>query len=191
MRMFLIMSMTLEERMNEFFDRKPSIHPTAFVAQTAVIIGHVTLEEESSVWYNTVLRGDINRIHVGPRSNIQDGSVVHLADDYPVLIGELVTIGHKAMIHACTIDNEVLIGMGAIILDGAEIGARSIIGAGALVTSDTKIPPGSLVLGSPGKVVKTLDLDAQAHIRTWAEKYVQVTRRFLEHARNTPQGVYL
>jgi len=191
MRMFLIMSMTLEERMNEFFDRKPSIHPTAFVAQTAVIIGHVTLEEESSVWYNTVLRGDINRIHVGPRSNIQDGSVVHLADDYPVLIGELVTIGHKAMIHACTIDNEVLIGMGAIILDGAEIGARSIIGAGALVTSGTKIPPGSLVLGSPGKVVKTLDLDAQAKIRTWAEKYVQVSRRFLEHARSAPQGVYL
>jgi len=154
-------------------------------------MGHVTLEEESSVWYNTVLRGDINRIHVGPRSNIQDGSVVHLADDYPVVIGELVTIGHMAMIHACTIDNEVLVGMGAIILDGVEIGARSIIGAGTLITGGTKIPPGSLVLGSPGKVVKMLDLDAQAKIRTWAEKYVGVSRRFLEHARNTPQGVYL
>ena len=183
--------MTLEERLNEFFERKPSIHPTAFVAQTAAIIGDVTLDEQSSVWYNTVLRGDINRIHVGPRSNIQDGSVVHLADDYPVLIGELVTIGHKAMIHACTIDNEVLVGMGAILLDGVEIGARSIIGAGALVTSGTKIPPGSLVLGAPGKVVKMLDLDAQAKIRTWAEKYVEVSRRFLEHARSTPQGVYL
>ena len=191
MRMFPIMAMTLEERMNEFFDRKPSIHPTAFVAPTASIMGHVTLEEESSVWYNTVLRGDINRIHVGPRSNIQDGSVVHLADDYPVLIGELVTIGHMAMIHACTIGDECLIGMGAILLDGVEIGARSIIGAGALVTSGTKIPPGSMVLGSPGKVVKTLDLDAQAKIRTWAEKYIGVSRRFLEHARSTPPGVYL
>jgi len=183
--------MTFEERMNQFFAKTPSIHPTAFVAPTAAIMGHVTLEEESSVWYNTVLRGDINRIHVGPRSNIQDGSVVHLADDYPVIIGELVTIGHKAMIHACTIDNEVLVGMGAIILDGVEIGARSIIGAGALVTGGTKIPPGSLVLGSPGKVVKTLDLDAQAKVRTWAEKYVEVSRYFLEHARKTPPGVLL
>ena len=177
--------------MNEFFERKPSIHPTAFVAPTAALIGHVTLEEESSVWYNAVLRGDINRIHIGPRSNIQDGSVVHLADDYPALIGELVTVGHMAMIHACTIADECLIGMGAILLDGAEIGARSIIGAGALVTSGTKIPPGSLVLGSPGKVVKTLDLDDQAKIRTWAEKYVGVSRRFLERARSTPPGVYL
>jgi len=177
--------------MNEFFARKPSIHPTAFVAPTAAIMGHVTLEEESSVWYHTVLRGDINRIHVGPRSNIQDGSVVHLADDYPVIIGELVTIGHKAMIHACTIEDEVLIGMGAIILDGAVIGARSIIGAGAVVTGGTKIPPGSLVLGTPGKVVKTLDLDAQAKVRTWAEKYVKVSRHFLEHVRSAPTGVYL
>jgi len=185
------MSMTLEERMNAFFAHTPAIHPTAFVAPTAAIIGHVTMEEQSSVWYGTVLRGDINRIHVGPRSNIQDGSVVHVADDYPAIIGELVTIGHKAVIHACTIDNEVLVGMGAILLDGVEIGARSIIGAGALVTGGTKIPPGSLVLGSPGKVVKTLDLDAQAKIRTWADKYIEVTRYFLERARSTPPGVYL
>ena len=175
----LILLMTLEERMNQFFAQKPTIHPTAFVAPSADLIGHVTLEEESSVWYQTVLRGDINRIHIGPRSNIQDGTVVHLADDYAAVIGELVTVGHQAMIHACTIDNEVLVGMGAIILDGAEIGARSIIGAGALVTGGTKIPPGSLVLGSPGKVVKQLDLDAQKKIRTWAEKYIAVSRRFL------------
>ena len=175
------MSMTFNERMSAFFAQKPSIHPSAFVAPSAAVMGHVTLEEESSVWYNTVLRGDINRIHVGPRSNIQDGSVVHLADDYPVIIGELVTIGHMAMIHACTIDNEVLIGMGAIILDGVEIGARSIIGAGTLITGGTKIPPGSLVLGSPGKVVKTLDLAAQAKVRAWADKYVLVSRHFMEH----------
>jgi len=191
MRKFAIMPMTLEERMNKFFAHTPSIHPTAFVAPTAAIVGHVTLEEEASVWYNTVLRGDINRIHIGPRSNIQDGTVVHLADDYPVLVGELVTVGHMAMLHACTIGDECLIGMGAILLDGVELGARSIIGAGALVTGGTKIPPGSLVLGSPAKVVKTLDLDAQSKIRTWAEKYIGVARRFLEHARNTPPGVYL
>ena len=165
--------------MDEFFARKPSIHSTAFVAPTAAIIGHVTLEEESSVWYHTVLRADINRIHVGAHSNIQDGSVVHLADDYPVIIGEWVTIGHKAMIHACTIDNEVLVGMGAIILDGAVIGERSIIGAGALVTGGTVIPPGSLVLGSPAKVVRALPLDEQANIKNWAIKYVGGSRRYL------------
>ena len=183
--------MTLKERMDEFFAHKPSIHPTAFVAPTAAVIGHVTLEEESSVWYHTVLRADINRIHVGPRSNIQDGSVVHLADEYPVIIGELVTIGHKAMIHACTIGNECLIGMGAIILDGAEIGPRCIIGAGAVVTGGMKVPEGSMVLGTPGKVVKTLDLAAQKKIKTWAEKYVGVSKRFLEHVREAPTGVYL
>jgi gamma-carbonic anhydrase len=183
--------MTLDERMDEFFAHKPAIHPSAFVAPTAAVIGHVTLEEESSVWYHTVLRADINRIHLGPRSNIQDGSVVHLADDYPVIIGELVTIGHKAMIHACTIADECLIGMGAIILDGAEIGPRCIIGAGAVVTSGVKIPEGSLVLGTPGKIVKKLDMEAQKKIKHWAEKYVGVSRRFLQHVRENPTGVYL
>jgi carbonic anhydrase/acetyltransferase-like protein (isoleucine patch superfamily) len=174
--------MPLDERMGLYFAQKPMIHPTAFVAPGASIIGHVTLEEESSVWYQTVLRGDINRIHIGPRSNVQDGTVIHLADDYPTLVGELVTIGHKALLHACTIQDEVLIGMGAIVLDGAEIGARSIIGAGAMVTKGKKIPPGSLVLGSPGKVVKQLDLAEQAEIQIWAKKYVEVARRFLQGA---------
>ena len=103
-----------------------------------------------------MLRGDINRIVIGPRSNIQDNAVVHLADDYRAFIGELVTVGHSAIVHACTVDDEVLIGMGAIILDGAEIGARSIIGANTLVTAGTKIPPGSLVIGSPAKVTRQL-----------------------------------
>ena len=166
--------------MARYFAAKPSIHPTAFVAPGADLIGDVTLEEESSVWYQTVLRADIQRIHIGPRSNIQDGTVIHLADDYGTVVGELVTVGHKALLHACTIHDEVLVGMGAIILDGAEIGARSIIGAGALVTGGKKIPPGSLVLGSPGKVVKQLDLTEQAGIRTWATKYVEVSRYYRE-----------
>lgn len=174
------MPMTFDERIQKYFEREPKIHPSAFVAPTAVVTGDVTLEEESSVWYQSVLRGDINRIHIGPRSNIQDGSVVHLADEYPTVVGELVTVGHKAILHACTVDNEVLIGMGAIVLDGVEIGPRSIIGAGALVTMHKKIPAGSLVLGSPAKIVKQLDLQEQASIKTWAEKYILVSRRFLQ-----------
>lgn len=159
----------------------PRIDATAFAAPGAVVVGDVTLSEESSVWYGAVLRGDINRIIVGPRSNIQDCAVIHLADDYAAILGELVTVGHSAIVHACTVDNEVLIGMGAIILDGAEIGARSIIGANALVTRGTKIPPGSLVLGSPGKVVKQLSVAEQQTIARWARKYVETARIFREH----------
>lgn len=172
--------MTLHERLTRYLDTKPQIHPSAFVAPGADVIGHVTLEEESSVWYQAVLRGDINRIVIGPRSNVQDGAVVHLADDYGTFVGELVTVGHKAILHACTIGDEVLVGMGATVLDGAEIGARSIIGAGALVTGGKKIPPGSLVLGSPAKVVKTLSLEEQAGIKVWAEKYVALSRHYME-----------
>ena len=121
------------------------------------MLGDVILEEESSVWYGAVLRGDINRIIIGPRSNVQDNAVVHVDTGYPTSVGELVTIGHTAIVHACKIDNEVLVGMGAIILDDVEVGARSIIGANALVTMGMKIPPGSLVLGSPAKIRQATD----------------------------------
>ncbi len=174
--------MNLSEQLQRHLDAKPRIHPTAFIAPGADVIGDVTLEEESSVWFQSVLRGDINRIVIGPRSNVQDGSVVHLADDYGAYVGELVTVGHKAILHACTIADEVLVGMGAIVLDGAEIGARSIIGAGALVTGGKKIPPGSLVLGSPAKVVRTLTLEEQADIKVWAEKYVALSKQYRERA---------
>ncbi len=161
--------------------RGPQIHPSSFVAQTAVVVGDVNLEEESSVWYGAVLRGDINRVVVGPRSNIQDCAVIHLSDDFPAIIGELVTVGHSAIIHACTVEDEVLIGMGAVILDGAEIGARSIIGANALVTVGKKIPPGSLVYGSPARVVSQLSLDEQASIKKWAVKYVENAKFYRRH----------
>ena len=163
----------------KFAEFSPSIHPTAFVAASADVIGRVTLHEESSVWYQTTLRGDINEIVVGPRSNIQDNTVIHLADDYGGCVGERVTVGHSAILHASTVKDEVLVGMGAIVLDGAVIGERSIIGAGALVTGGTVIPPGSLVLGSPAKVVRTLSLDEQAKVKTWAEKYVRVSRSYM------------
>ncbi|MFT3721945.1 MAG: gamma carbonic anhydrase family protein [Hyphomonadaceae bacterium] len=176
----------LEERLAAYLDTTPDIHPTAYIAPGANVIGHVSLAEESSVWFQCVLRGDINRIVIGPRSNVQDGAVVHLADDFGTMVGELVTVGHKAILHACTIADEVLVGMGAIVLDGAEIGARSIIGAGALVTGGKKFPPGSLILGSPAKVVRTLSLDEQAGIKVWAEKYVALSRAYRERAARTP-----
>lgn len=157
----------------------PEIDPSAFVAGSADVIGRVSIGEDASVWYNTTLRGDINEIVIGPKSNIQDNAVVHLADDYGVTIGEWVTVGHGAIVHACTVKDEVLVGMGACILDGAVIGERSIIGAHALVTGGMEIPPGSLVLGSPAKVVKTLDKEKQKGIKYWAEKYVKVSRKFL------------
>lgn len=175
--------MTFDERMTQFLGAEPHFHPSAFVAPGAVIIGAVSLGEESSVWFQTVLRADINRIVIGPRSNVQDGAVIHLADDLPTVVGELVTVGHKAILHACTVADEVLVGMNAVILDGAEIGARSIIGAGALVTGGRKIPPGSLVLGSPAKVVRALDLEEQAGIRSWADKYVRLARAYRERRR--------
>lgn len=171
--------MTFDHRIEKFLGSAPTIHPSAFVAGNATVIGSVSLGEESSVWYQTVLRADIHHIVIGSRSNIQDGSVVHLADDFGVEVGELVTVGHKAVLHACKIDNEVLIGMGAIVLDGAEIGARSIVGAGALVTGGKKFPPGSLILGSPAKAVKQLSLDEQAGIRVWADRYVTLSREYL------------
>ena len=162
----------------------PQIHDSAFIASSADLIGRVTIGEEASIWYQTTLRGDINEIVIGPRSNVQDNTCVHLADDYGVYIGELVTIGHSAIIHACTIKDEVLIGMGACIMDGVVIGERSIIGARALVTGGTVIPPGSLVLGSPGKVVKTLDKEEQAKVKYLAQKYVKVSREFLSRPNN-------
>lgn len=173
----------------ERLERGPRIHPSAYLLPGATVVGDVTLAEEASVWYGAVLRGDINRIVIGPRSNIQDNAVIHLADDYAAIVGELVTIGHGAIVHACTVEDEVLIGMGAIILDGAEIGARSIIGANALVTGGTRIPPGSLVIGSPAKVVRQLSHEEQATTKTWALKYVGSAKYFREHYAAETRGI--
>ncbi|MFP4157217.1 MAG: gamma carbonic anhydrase family protein [Opitutales bacterium] len=168
--------MTTEERLATFLDRTPDLAPSAYVASGAVVIGAVTLRENSSVWHNAVLRGDINTIEVGEGSNVQDGTIVHLADDFGVKIGKYVTIGHAAMIHACEIGDECLIGMQATVLDGAVVGPQSIVGAGALVTKGTQIPAGSLVLGSPAKVVRSLSEEERADLKQWAEKYVTVSR---------------
>src|SRR4029453_212204 len=158
----------------------PTIHSSAWVVPGATVIGDVILEEESSVWYRAVLRGDINRIIIGPRSNIQDNAVVHVDTNYPTIMGERVPVGDNAIVHACKIDKEVLIGMGAIILDDVEVGARSIIGANALVTIGTKIPPGSLVLGSPAKIRRQLTVEEQKDIARWAWSYVETAKQYRE-----------
>ena len=157
-----------------FLSIKPQIHPTAYVSPHAVVMGDVRLAAHSSVWPTAVLRGDINFIEIGEGSNIQDGTIVHLAEDLPVIVGKLVTVGHRAILHACTVEDECLIGMGATILDGAVIGKGSIIGAHALVTKGTRIPPGSLVMGTPAKVVRPLQLEEIAAIRPWADHYVDL-----------------
>lgn len=171
--------MSFNARIARHLDVQPRVPPTCFIASNATVLGDVTLGDECSIWYQTVIRGDINRIVIGPRSNVQDGAVVHLADEFGVETGELVTVGHKAILHACTLGNEVLVGMGAIVLDGAEIGSRCIIGAGALVTGGKRFPDGSLILGSPAKVVRTLSLEEQAGIRVWADRYVELSREYL------------
>ena len=149
-----------------------------------MVLGDVTLGEAASVWYNAVLRGDINRIVVGHHTNIQDNAVLHLADDLPCVVGNYVTIGHSAVVHACTVGDECLIGMGAVILDGAELGAQCLVGARALVTQGAKIPPGSLVLGAPAKVARALTPEERANLKYWAEKYAANAAYCLEHGIN-------
>jgi carbonic anhydrase/acetyltransferase-like protein (isoleucine patch superfamily) len=159
-------------------DETPSVAESCFIASGALVAGAVTLAEHSSVWFGAVLRGDINRIVVGPRSNVQDGSVVHVSDDQAALIGSDVTVGHRAIVHACTVGDEVLVGMGAILLDGCHIGARSIIAAGALVPKGMVVPEGSLVVGTPGRIVRSLSIEEQQANARLAAKYVEVARRF-------------
>ena len=170
------------KQLETFLRKKPSIGPHVYIARGAVLVGDVTIGDYSSVWHNAVLRGDINRIVVGHHTNIQDNAVLHLADDYPCLVGNYVTVGHCAIVHACTVGNEVLVGMGATILDGAVIGDRCLIGANALVTQKVEIPPGSLVLGSPARVMRALTAAEQEQLRVSAEKYAENAAFCLKHS---------
>ena len=158
----------------------PRLHPSAFVDQSAQVIGDVEVGAESSVWMCAVLRGDVNRIRVGDRTNIQDGAVVHgMTGTHPTAIGSNVTIGHAAVIHGCTIDDQCLIGMGAILLNGVHVGAGSIVAAGTLLVEGMKVPPKSLVMGSPGKVKRLLTAAEVADIQTYADHYVQYRLDYL------------
>jgi carbonic anhydrase/acetyltransferase-like protein (isoleucine patch superfamily) len=163
----------LRKQLDRFLRRSPKLGKGVYIARGAAVLGDVTLGDYSSVWYNAVLRGDINRIVVGHHSNIQDNAVLHLADDFACIVGNYVTIGHSAVVHACKVGDETLVGMGAVILDGAVVGRQSIIGARALVTQGIKIPPGSMVLGAPAKVVRALTREERAGLKAWAQKYVE------------------
>ena len=168
--------MTVQERIAAHLGKTPDIQRALFVAANATIVGDVVLGARSSVFYGAVLRGDINVIRVGEGTNIQDNAVVHLADDAGAFIGAWCTIGHAAIVHACAIADECLIGMGATILDQAKIGARSIVGANSLVPQRFECPPGSLVYGAPAKIIRPLTEEEQQSIRGWAEKYVEVAK---------------
>ncbi len=156
----------------------PDIHETTYVAPSAQVMGNVTCHEQSSIWFNAVLRGDCDNISVGPQSNIQDGSILHTDHGFPLIIGTGVTVGHKVMLHGCEIGDYSLIGINAVVLNGAKIGKYCIIGANALVTENMEIPDNSVVMGSPGKIVKSVPEAAQEQLRTSAQHYVQNAARF-------------
>ena len=177
----------LEQQFETFLRKKASLGNGVYIAKGAVVLGDVTIADHSSVWYNAVVRGDINRIVIGHHSNIQDNAVLHLADEFPCLLGDYVTVGHSAILHACTVGNEVLVGMRSTILDGAVVGDQCLIGAHALVTPGVRIPDGSLVLGSPGKVVRALSKEEREQLKGWAEKYVGYSAYCLKHGINVSQ----
>ncbi len=163
-----------------FRGEKPKLPKSAWIAPGATVIGDVSMGEDSAIWFGCVVRGDVHRIEIGKRSNIQDLSMVHVthykksdkSDGNPTIIGDDVTIGHRVMLHGCTIENACLIGMSATILDGAVIGKESIVGAGSLVTKNKRFPPRSLILGSPAKVVRELSDEEVAELYASAKRYV-------------------
>jgi len=154
--------------------RKPQIAATAYIDSAAVVIGDVTIGDHSSVWPGVVIRGDVHYIRIGSRSNVQDGSILHvMRDEWPLILGDNVTVGHGVLLHGCTIESRCLIGMGTIILNGAKIGAGSIIAAGTLVPERTEVPPGSLFMGHPGKFRRALTAEDQDSIDRYAQRYVE------------------
>jgi len=162
----------------DFEGNHPVIDPKTYLADGAKVIGQVKLGEYSSIWYNTVVRGDVNRIEIGCYSNIQDNSVVHVTDFYPAIIGDYVTVGHSCVIHGCTIEDHCLIGMGALVLHGAVVGKGSIVAAGAVVLEKQIIPPYSLVVGVPAKIIRSAP-DEWDRIHAQAVKYKTIwTKRY-------------
>ena len=156
----------------------PACHPTVFIAEGAKVIGDVEIGEDSSVWFNTIIRGDIHRIRIGKRTNVQDSCTLHVTMVYELTVGDSVTFGHGVVAHGCTIEDFCLLGIGSVVLDGAVIGRGSVIGAGAVVPPGTVVPPHSLVLGVPGKVVKTLAPESAVANRITADHYVEYARSY-------------
>ncbi len=160
---------------------KPAIPDSCFIEDTAVVIGDVVMGEKCSVWFNAVIRGDVHHIRIGNRTNVQDLCMLHVTHDtHPLIIGNEVTIGHSVVLHGCTIKDRVLVGMGAIVMDGAVIGEDSVVGAGALVVEGTVVPPKSVILGSPGRVRRSVSDAELAWIKESAANYVKYASQYLK-----------
>jgi gamma-carbonic anhydrase len=173
--------------LQSFGGKSPRVAESALVQVTAAVIGDVEIGAESSIWFHTVVRGDIHFIRIGRRTNIQDLSVLHVRrGDSPVVIGDGVTVGHRAVLHGCAVADDVLVGIGAIILDGAEIGSESVVGAGSLVPPGKIIPPRSFVLGSPARILRSVTPGEIGWIRDTADRYVEYTRLYKEQNGSTP-----
>jgi gamma-carbonic anhydrase len=173
--------LTRQPDIRPYCGKRPQIAASAYIDPAAVIIGDVVIGEDSSAWPCSVIRGDVHYIRVGARTNIQDGSILHvMRNEYPLILGDDVTIGHSVTLHGCTIESRCLIGMGAVILNGVVVGAGSIVAAGTLLTERTVIPPGSLVMGSPGKVKRPLREPENASIDAYAKRYVEYKNIYRE-----------
>lgn len=166
-----------------FQNNSPNIHPSVFIAEDAVVIGSVEIGEGSSVWFGSILRGDVNYIRIGERTNIQDASVIHVSSKtHPTVLEDEITVGHRVTLHGCHVESNCLIGIGAIILDGARIGKNSLVAAGALITPGTQIPERSLVMGSPGRVKRELtDEEVEKYSKNW-KNYVELSKIYLENS---------
>jgi len=161
----------------KFRDIEPRIHPTAFIAETATVIGDVEIGEESSIWFGSVVRGDVNYIRIGARTNIQDTTVIHVTSKiHPTILEDEITVGHQATLHGCHVERGCLIGIGAILLDGVRIGENSLVAAGSLLTTGTQIPPRSLVMGSPARIKRALNNDEIQNLARSAQNYVELSK---------------
>lgn len=160
-----------------FKDKFPKVHETAFVTQDAIIIGDVEIGEDASIWFGSIVRGDVNYIRIGDKTNVQDGTVIHVSSrTHPTVLEDRITVGHRVTLHGCHVESGCLIGIGAILMDGVRVGANSLVGAGSLLTPGTQIPPNSLVIGSPARVKRTLTDDELAFLdRSW-RNYVELKR---------------
>jgi len=168
-----------------FQEIKPKIHETAFVAETAIVIGDVEIGEESSVWFGSILRGDVNYIRIGARTNIQDGSIIHVSTKtHPTVFEDEITLGHRVTLHGCYIETNCLIGIGAIVLDGARIGRDSLIAAGSLITPNTQIPPRSLVMGSPARIKRELNNDEIYNLSRFWQNYTELSKIYKQKLKN-------
>ena len=164
-----------------FRGRQPQIHPTAYVAETAVVIGDVVIGEQSSVWFGAVVRGDVFHITIGERTNVQDGTVIHVTNGtHATVLEDEVTVGHNVTLHGCHVERGCLIGMGSIVMDDVRVGAQSLVAAGALVTPGTKIPPRSLVMGAPARIKRPLTDEEVAGLAQYWQNYIEYTKQYKE-----------